>query len=265
MEYLQKIFPILKKAGEKTIKLQSTVESKKKEDNTWVTNADEEIELFLKQELKKIEPKATFVGEETKKEHSSFMWLVDPIDGTKAYKQGMEDYAIVISLIKNNEATLGAVYKPTTKQLFYAEKGKGSYLIEKNKRIKLQVSKRKKLQECIYIYDYRNKEPMRTVMSEIFDKTLTPLVEHRYVKSPASVGICELAKGSIDIVTYPGLGPWDIAGPSLILEEAKGKWTDFYGKSSKEGPSFLGTNKVIHEEVLKHITKKYKQILKRNL
>lgn len=93
-------------------------------------------------------------------------------------------------------------------------------------------------------------------MKDIFENIITPLVEHRYVKSPASGGICDVARGCVDILMMPGVGKWDIAGSILILEEAGGEYSNFLGEKSMEGPSLLGTNGVVHAKIIDLIADK---------
>lgn len=119
MIYLEALKKILIEAGEILIELQNNIKSEIKFDNTWLTDADLKIEEFLKLELSRIEPKATFLGEESQDAESCLMWVVDPIDGTKAYKQGLEDYAIAVSLVKEDSPVMGAVYRPAQEQLFF--------------------------------------------------------------------------------------------------------------------------------------------------
>ncbi len=261
LEYIEPISKVLKKAGETALALQQGVHPTLKKDKTWITEADLAIEAKLKNELLKIND-AGFIGEEGNSKEGKDCWIVDPIDGTHAYKQGMEDFAIAIAFCKENRVVVGAVYRPHLKQLFYAEKDKGAYFVTNTKMQKISVSKTDELGNATFVYDYRNKEPMLTIMRDIFEGIMTPLVQHRYVKSPASVGICEVARGSVDILMMPGLGKWDIAGPSLILTEAGGKYSNFNGELNDNGPTLLATNGILEERVLALVKPAYRHIIK---
>ncbi len=258
LKYITSISKVLKEAGELALALQQRAHATLKKDNTWITETDLAVETRLKEGLLKIID-AGFIGEEGTSREGKDCWIVDPIDGTHAYKQGMEDFAIAIAFWKENEGVIGAVYRPHLKQLFYAEKGKGSYLIVHGKMQKIFVSKVNEIRDATFVYDYRNKEPMLTMMSEIFERIITPLVQHRYVKSPASVGICEVARGSVDILMMPGLGRWDIVGPTLILMEAGGKYSNFRGELNQDGPTLLASNGILHERVLALVRPAYER------
>ena len=94
-----------------------------KEENAFnpVTVADKLTEKKIRDMLEKLYPDDGIVGEEYGKKEgtSDFTWIIDPIDGTKAFISGIPTWGILLSLIKNNEPVLGVIYQPFTGELFW--------------------------------------------------------------------------------------------------------------------------------------------------
>ena len=107
----------------------------KKEDGTDVSEADLEIDNFLQSEFKKKIPDIGWLSEENKDDYSRLNYekvlIVDPIDGTKSFLNGKDDFCISIALIKSGRPISAAILNPINKELFEAEKNKGSWLNSK--------------------------------------------------------------------------------------------------------------------------------------
>ncbi len=250
MRYLIKIKKIIEKAGKTAIEKQSNAKAHHKKDRTWVTQVDFFIENFLKKELKKVLD-AGFIGEETNHKNKEEMyWVVDPIDGTRAYKQKLDDYAVMIALMKKDQVLIGAVYHPALKRLFYAEKGKGSYMFWNNQKIRLKVSKTKVLKESFYAYGYRDECPEGIKQMQEYERKIVPKISNKLINFSSGLGICDVARGSVDFVTYNKIYLWDMAAPSLILEEAGGKITNFQGRKNLNSPTCIASNKLLHDKIL---------------
>ena len=136
-----------KVAGEKSIELyKKGLKKIIKPDNSPVTNGDIEVNKILTDKIKKLTPNIPIISEETvnlKKENNlKTFWLIDPIDGTKEYIKGQDEYTINAALILNYVPTIGLLDAPKKNKLFYTF-GKGnSFLIEKGKTIKLDCKKK---------------------------------------------------------------------------------------------------------------------------
>lgn len=130
-EAMDFLTPIIKQAGGMALESWDKIEiSKQKDSRDIATKADVEIENFLKEKIIGKWPEHGFWGEEGERSNisSDFQWLVDSIDGTKFYIAQAPFFYVHIALMYNNEAVLGLVYNPVSKQLFSASKGNGAYL-----------------------------------------------------------------------------------------------------------------------------------------
>lgn len=251
MKYLEKIRAIIEKAGQIAIAKQSQAKAQHKKDHTWVTEVDIFIECFLKKELKKVLD-VGFIGEETSHENKEELyWVVDPIDGTRAYKQKLDDYAVMIALMKKDKVLMGAVYHPALNRLFYAEKDQGSYMFWSNKKTRLKVSQIKDLKQSFYAYGYRDECPEGLKQMQEYERKIVPKISNKLINFSSGLGICDVARGSVDFVTYDRVYLWDMAAPSLILEEAGGRITNFFGQKNLNDHACIASNKILHERIIK--------------
>ena len=144
---IKKLIPLIYKAGAVSIKYSKKLKVFIKDDKTPVTNGDLEVDKILQNFLKKISPNIEIVSEETIKKTKikkrKTFWLIDPIDGTNSYIKGGSEYTINVGLIINQRPIAGIIYAPKKKRLFYAYgKGKAYEILNKNKKIKLNCSKK---------------------------------------------------------------------------------------------------------------------------
>ena len=117
-----------------------------KSDNSPVTNGDLEVNRILTDKIKELTPNIPIVSEETvdfkKKNNFKTFWLIDPIDGTKEYIAGKDEYTINAALVLNQIPTIGLLGAPKKNRLFYAFGKNNSYMIENDKTTKLSCSKK---------------------------------------------------------------------------------------------------------------------------
>ncbi len=102
-----------------------------KSPNNPVTEADLEANAHIQNILTSKYPNFGWLSEETKDSldrlTKEYVWIIDPIDGTKEFIEGIPNFSISIGLVKNNNPIIGVLYNPATKELFYASKNNGSY------------------------------------------------------------------------------------------------------------------------------------------
>ena len=133
-------------AGNKSIELyEKGLKKIIKPDNSPVTNGDLEVNKIITNKIKELTPNIPIVSEETvdlqKKNNLKTFWLIDPIDGTKEYIAGQDEYTLNAALIINYIPTIGLVGAPKKKRLFYSYSKNNSFMIENNKTIKLNCKK----------------------------------------------------------------------------------------------------------------------------
>ncbi|MFP4403855.1 MAG: 3'(2'),5'-bisphosphate nucleotidase CysQ [Candidatus Woesearchaeota archaeon] len=226
---IEDVIDIIKKAGKKVLEIyNSDYETFFKEDKSPITLADLESEKILIEGLKKygfgiISEESKFQGNKEK------FWVIDPLDGTKDFIQKTDEFCIMVALVEDNTPILGFVYLPAFDKLYYAEKDKGSFLIEKEieKRLKVNnILETKKLKMVISRNHFRQK-----------DKEIALNLGITNFQEMGSVGVkfCTISEGISDLCIYTTskLGIWDCAAPQIILKEANGLVFDIFGNEPK--------------------------------
>lgn len=135
--YINILFPFLKKAGKLALKQQRMIFASEKVDGSIVTNADLKISDMFGKLIKKHFKNHYVLDEEKalktinlkeKVEKSEFLWTIDPIDGTKAYFQGAKFFALAIGFYKNLKPIFGIIYLPATSEIIYNDENAVYYI-----------------------------------------------------------------------------------------------------------------------------------------
>jgi myo-inositol-1(or 4)-monophosphatase len=220
--------------------------------NNLVTEADHASEKAILSVIRKDFPDHQILAEESGKliQNSVYKWIIDPIDGTVNFAQGIPLNCVSIALEHQGQIIMGAVYNPHLNEFFFAEKGQGSLLNDKPIRVS---SKTDTIKSCLvtgFPYTYIN-EPNGPL--EVFERFVRKGVPVRRLGS-AAIDLCWVACGRFDGFFEQKLEPWDSAAGYLIVEEAGGRVTDFTGQTfSVYQHKVLATNGMIHEEMLQVI------------
>jgi myo-inositol-1(or 4)-monophosphatase len=217
--------------------------------NNPVTEADHASEKAIFEIIKNDFPDHYILSEEAGEivMDSSYKWIIDPIDGTINFANGIPICCISIGLEHNGQIIMGAVYNPLTNEFYFAEKGMGATLNDK----KITVSnKTAVVNSCLvtgfpYTYLDTPNGPL-----QVFEKLIRKGVPVRRLGS-AAIDLCWVACGRFDGFYEHKLQAWDSAAGFLMVEEAGGKITDFAGDYySVYQPHLLATNGKIHDEML---------------
>lgn len=217
--------------------------------NDLVTEADHAADKAIIEVIKKHYPDHFILSEETGNvpSDSEYKWIIDPIDGTINFAQGIPLCCVSIGLEKNGEMIMGAVYAPILNEFFFAEKGKGATLND----VPIHVSSRKDvLHACLvtgFPYTYINDAngPL-----ECFERFIRRGIPVRRLGS-AAIDLCWVAAGRFDGFYEHKLNAWDSAAGWLIVEEAGGKVTNMEGERyNPYKPRLVATNGIIHDELL---------------
>jgi 3'(2'), 5'-bisphosphate nucleotidase len=204
-----------------------------KSDGSPVTTADRESEKFITSSLRDLMPDVPVIAEEETAgglaqdlSTHEYFWLVDPLDATKEFMAGGENYTVNIGLVKKDTPVMGIVYAPALGVLYagYGETAlRWSEETGKDKKINVRQAPAAGL----------------TVMSSLYhaddaamDKFLSAFKVEKILKRASALKICAIAEGKADL--YPRLGPtseWDTAGAEAILRAAGGTLTDLQGKN----------------------------------
>ena len=227
----------------------SFVVSNKEGINNLVTEADHASEKAILDVIKKEFPGHYILSEEAGEiiQDSSYKWIIDPIDGTVNFAHSIPLCCVSIGVEYNGEIVLASVYNPIMNELFFAEKGKGSTLNDKQ----IRVSKKQNVMNACLVtgfpYTYLD---VPNGPLQIFEKLIRKGIPVRRLGS-AAIDLCWVAAGRFDGFYEHKLQAWDSAAGYLIVEEAGGKVTDFKGnRFSPYQPHILATNGDIHDEML---------------
>ncbi|MHC4266172.1 MAG: 3'(2'),5'-bisphosphate nucleotidase CysQ family protein, partial [Planctomycetota bacterium] len=137
-ELLEAAKDIAVAAGEAILKVSSEgADVKIKEDGSPLTRADTASHKTIESGLMQLEPVLPIISEEgnpeeAAKENLETFWLIDPLDGTKEFVKGLDEYTVNIAIIENPDPILGVIYVPVSGTLYYAAKGLGAWKIEKD-------------------------------------------------------------------------------------------------------------------------------------
>ena len=223
----------------------------------FVSSADKRTEKIIIEELQKAHPEYGIITEETgiiNKSNIKNRWIIDPIDGTTNFLNGIPQFAISIAYEENNEIICGIIFDPIKNEMFAAEKGNGAYL--NNSRIR--VSNKKKLSDSLLVtggpkHSSKNKEKIFSEYVEISRKILFPIRKF----GSAALDLAYVACGRFDGSWHRELNYWDFAAGIVILKEAGG-FIDFIGNNEKNSlkKNIIATNSNIHQELLASLLKK---------
>lgn len=233
----QNITQIIKEAGERILPYFGTNQFSLKEDKSPLTIADKISHDFLILNLPKIKNVPVLSEEQqvnfdTRKNWDEY-WLIDPLDGTKEFTHGYDDFCINIALIKNNVPILGLIYSPILNELYYAESGCGFEYEGPTKN-------RENTQEMIVATS-------RFHHSSITDNfMLLNKLTNKYVIG-AALKFGRMALGQIDVYPrFEGSKEWDTAAGQIILMESNCNIIDLttnktptYNKKSIKNNFFL--------------------------
>lgn len=214
--YFEQIEDVMIRSGELVMQqFGADFEIIKKNGGSIVTTVDFENELFLKSELEKIVPQASFFAEESGKtgEQSDYVWVIDALDGTRNFIKKIPHFCIMIALTYKDEPILSAIYQPITKQLYYAEKGKGLWLDGQKVRF---IDRLVKTQAALVVCSQVDWQPIKLKFKQ---KNIQ--ISRRYFGS-AGIDALFLVNGSIDYVIFSSIHWWDVAPGMLIIAEAGG-------------------------------------------
>ncbi|PPR79951.1 MAG: Histidinol-phosphatase [Alphaproteobacteria bacterium MarineAlpha2_Bin1] len=220
-----------------------------KNDNTPATNADIEVEKLLKQIIKKHYNDHKVIGEEllddNENNSSEIKWILDPIDGTKAFIHGKPTFGSLIAVFKNDFPILGLIDQPILKERWISYNNKTFYngkLVKCSNNSDLSLAKLEATSPLMFSEDYYTK----------FLRLINQVGSVSWGSDCYAYGM--LANGYVDIVCERGLKFWDYAAIIPIIEGSGGKISDWTGKKLTEngdGAILASANVKIHEKALK--------------
>jgi myo-inositol-1(or 4)-monophosphatase len=201
---------------------QTALKSWSKHGGSPVSEADIAVDNFLREKLKQVAPDCGWLSEETEDDlvrlHAPRMWIVDPIDGTRAYLAGRTDWSISVALVENGRPAIAAIFAPIENALYFAAAGEGTTL---------------------------NGAAVTANAGAEFDGTRAagpkPMLERLAKHAPSLVlepkvfslalRLARVASGTLDLAfASANSHDWDLAAADLLVHEAGGALTTFAGQ-----------------------------------
>ncbi len=224
----------VRKAGKKMLRdfgEVSSLQVSRKGPGDFVSNADMMAEKTLIEQLSLDKPEYGFITEESErvepKEGCPYYWVIDPIDGTTNFLHAVPCFSISVALLENEEVIAGVSFNPVTNELYYTEKGKGSFLMTPTGNVRLRVSGRNSLDCSLIGSNGYNSTRNR----QAIEKVITKVASVRYNGS-TTMALASVAAGQYDAYIATRFKLWDIATGYLLIKEAGGFISDFKGNTA---------------------------------
>ncbi|TLU82881.1 MAG: histidinol-phosphatase [Chlorobium sp.] len=219
-----------------------------KRDATPVTEADRNTEELIRDVIHSRFPDDGLLGEEfdERPSISNRRWIIDPIDGTKAFIHGVPLYGVMIALEENDELRIGVVHFPALGELYYAERGYGAFL----NGSPISVSEVPEVGNATVLY---------TEKEYLLDPPSSHPVD--LLRSEAGLvrgwGDCYghmlVASGRAEVAVDKIMSPWDCAALIPVVLEAGGCCFDYRGRTTISGEGLVSANRIIGNGLIRAI------------
>ena len=253
---------IAKSAGQLTLNYFQTdrLDVTRKGDGTPLTIADQEAEKFLRQAIQDAYPDDAIVGEEYGEtagqgsKESEYTWILDPIDGTKSFISGVPLYGTMVAVEKATEensargSVIGSIYFPGLDDGIYASQGQGAWSFQGDAApTAASVSKTSSLADSVMVTSQ-----VETFGDRQAEEVYQQLAQAVYFSRTwgDAYGYYLVATGKVEVMINPILDIWDAAAVQPIVQEAGGRFTDWAGSSRIDAGESIGTNGLVHDEVI---------------
>ena len=225
----------------------------RKPERSFVTVADTGIERLVRERIAESFPDHGIVGEEygTQAPGAAVSWFVDPIDGTHNYLRGVPIFATLLGVARDGVLQAAVISAPALGERWYGWRGGGAWAASSRPGAagprRLRVSRVGDLGDAQVLYA-SGTEIEASGRAPGFRGLLRAAWRERGFGE--FWGYALVAEGAAEAMVEVDLRPWDCAAPMLLVEEAGGRVTDFEGRRSFEGQTFVATNGRLHETVL---------------
>ncbi len=197
-----------------------------------VTEADHAADALLKERLLAVE-NCGWLSEETADDksrlHQDRLWVVDPLDGTKEFVEGLPQYSVAVALVENGEPVLGVVHNPATGETFWATRGEGAFADGTPIRVAEGTE-------------------LLASRSEVKRGEFTPFVGTWDVTAVGSIEYKLAIVGAGRAAATFSRGPkweWDVCAGAVIVTEAGGVATDLFGNALRFNQTFPKTKGIL--------------------
>jgi myo-inositol-1(or 4)-monophosphatase len=219
-----------------------------------VTEFDKRSEEVILSAIQREYPDHMILAEESGRNQaiSEYEWVVDPLDGTTNFANGIPIFCVTIALFKNNSPILGVTYDPLRNEMFSAESGCGATLNGQP----IHVSAKPHLEDAVistgFPYDLRT-NPRNNLDQFVQFQLRTRTVRHL---ASAALDCAWTAMGRLDGYWEFAVQPWDVGAGALVVQEAGGRVTSVIGSEYfLSEDSILVSNGLLHEQMLRVLRK----------
>lgn len=265
MEYKKFIEDVLKEVSSVAVNSFGKVSGTTKEgdNNQVLTETDLEIGKIIIQRIQEKFPKHNIIDEEAGviDKKSEFTWVVDPIDGTSNFANGIPLYGIMLGLLENDIPVAGGLALPSFSEIYTAEKGKGAYCNNN----KIRVSEEDNLLKSLVAYGIDGHQENPEFTHEECKLLAEIILNIRNLRSSNSVfDVAMVARGKYGAFLNRTSKIWDNVAQQIIIEEAGGIYTDFFGnkidysgalEKANDNFTFLAASPELHAKLLEIIKK----------
>ena len=213
-----------------------------------VTDVDLAAEKAVLDLLREEYPTFGILAEESQpvESDSPYTWVVDPLDGTRNYANGIPHFCTVIALSHENQPIVGVTYDPVRGELFTAQIGQGAFLNGEP----LSVSENRELNESLLGCDLGYVDEKAGMAIDLI-RSLWPGMLSLRLMGSAALGVAYAAAGKVDLYFHHSLSPWDIAAGLVLVREAGGSIVDKQGQPADlRTPSIIASNPFLVDRFL---------------
>jgi histidinol-phosphatase len=202
-----------------------------------VTEADRGIEAFLRERLRELCPGHGIVGEEHGSEgQGTTYWVIDPIDGTRAFISGMPTWGILLGLVHEGRPIVGVMHQPFTGESWFAAKGVGATYRQHASETVLRTRAEATFGDAV-LYGTHPSMFLNAADLDRYDALAARCRLQRWGGDCYAFAL--VAQGGIDLMVDANLAPYDILPLVPIIEEAGGVVTDLEGRTPISGGTVI--------------------------
>ena len=194
-----------------------------------VTDVDLAAERIILDLVQSEYPQFSILSEESNpiETGSPFTWVVDPIDGTRNFAEGIPHFCVVVALARGSDMVVGVTYDPIKEETFTAEIGQGALLNGEP----ISVSTRDEIPNCLLGFDLGYVDDKAATALDMI-RSLWPGFQTMRLMGSSALGMAYAAAGRVDLYFHHSLSPWDSASGLLLAREAGGNVVDRQGKDA---------------------------------
>lgn len=248
---LDEIKEVAKEVGEyqlKNFRKKDLIIDSKSNVTDLVTEVDKGSEDIILKHIRENYPDHAILAEETGRndKKSDYLWIIDPLDGTNNYAQGLPIFCTSIGLRYKGETVLGVVYAPYIDEMYYAVKGGGAYY----NGTPIKVGEETALNRCVVATGFPYDKGTNELNNLKYFGKLMPQLRGVRRMGAAAYDLCCVACGTLDAYWEMDIKPWDVEAGNIIIEEAGGVVESF--RDDRNISIAVGNEKIV-EVILENL------------